>query len=131
MLRWISGSIVGYLTLSLLNERSNADAPLRLKLTFGEMPCEVGENFAEYSGWLSRSWLQDEIVNMDVLPGTLTLNRRYAFRYLKIEVVETSIRYDIRINDIYCLTVTSADIGAVPQLPEGIDKELLEEIACP
>ncbi|WP_413407916.1 sugar hydrolase [Paenibacillus amylolyticus] len=118
--------LVGYLTLSLLNERSNADAPLRLKLTFGEMPCEVGENFAEYSGWLSRSWLQDEIVNVDVLPGTLTLDRRYAFRYLKIEVVETSIRYDIRINDIYCMTVTSADIGAVPQLPEGIDTELLE-----
>ncbi|PJN61957.1 hypothetical protein PAEAM_15200 [Paenibacillus sp. GM1FR] len=118
--------LVGYLTLSLLNERSNADAPLRLKLTFGEMPCEVGEDFAEYSGWLSRSWLQDEIVNVDVLPGTLTLDRRYAFRYLKIEVVETSIRYDIRINDIYCLTVTSADTGAVPQLPEGIDTELLE-----
>ncbi|MEK4365003.1 sugar hydrolase [Paenibacillus sp. FSL M8-0212] len=118
--------LVGYLTLSLLNERSNADAPLRLKLTFGEMPCEVGENFAEYSGWLSRSWLQDEIVNVDVLPGALTLDRRYAFRYLKIEVVETSIRYDIRINNIYCMTVTSADIGAVPQLPEGIDTELLE-----
>ncbi|MEK4275244.1 alpha-L-rhamnosidase-related protein [Paenibacillus sp. FSL R7-0026] len=118
--------LVGFLTLSLLNERSNADAPLRLKLTFGEMPCEVGEDFAAYSGWLSRSWLQDEIVNVDVLPGTLTLNRRYAFRYLKIEVVETSIRYDIRINDVYCMTVTSADIGAVPQLPEGIDTELLE-----
>ncbi|GAB1154690.1 hypothetical protein YWY31_07150 [Paenibacillus illinoisensis] len=83
---------VGYVTLSLQNMRSNADAPLRLRLTFGEMPCEVGEDFSEYKGWLSRSWLQDEIINVDVLPGTITLDRRYAFRYLKIEVLETSIR---------------------------------------
>lgn len=35
---------VGYLTLSILNVNSNADAPLRLKLIFGEMPCEIGES---------------------------------------------------------------------------------------
>ncbi|MGF6352828.1 alpha-L-rhamnosidase [Paenibacillus sp. 4624] len=118
--------LVGYVTLSLLNVRSNADAPLRLKLTFGEMPCEVAEDFSTYEGWLSRSWLQDEVFNVDVLPGTVTLNRRYAFRYLKIEVLETSIRYDIQIKDIYCTTVTSASMDAVSPLPENIDEELAQ-----
>jgi len=115
---------VGYLTLSLQNVRSNADAPLRLRLTFGEMPCEVGEDFSEYNGWLSRSWLQDEIINVDVLPGTITLNRRYAFRYLKIDVLETSIRYDVQLTDLYCKTVTSADLAAVPPLRRDIGPEM-------
>ncbi|WP_337031712.1 sugar hydrolase [Paenibacillus illinoisensis] len=115
---------VGYVTLSLRNVRSNADAPLRLRLSFGEMPCEVGEDFSEYQGWLSRSWLQDEIINVDVLPGTITLDRRYAFRYLKIDVLETSIRYDVQLTDLYCTTVTSADLAAVPPLRKDIGLEM-------
>ncbi|PYE45633.1 alpha-L-rhamnosidase-like protein [Paenibacillus barcinonensis] len=118
--------LVGYVTLSLLNVRSNADAPLRLKLTFGEMPCEIGEDFATYEGWLSRSWLQDEIVNVDVLPGTITLDRRYAFRYLKLEVLETSIRYDLQLKDVFCTTVTSASMAAVAPLPASTDQELVQ-----
>lgn len=115
---------VGYLTLNIQNIDSNADAPLRLKLTFGEMPCEIGENFNEYNGWLSRSWLQDEIINIDILPGILTLPRRYTFRYLKIEIVATSIRYNVSFPDIYCTAVTSGDINQVKPLPEPVSDQL-------
>src|SRR4030042_7029273 len=52
---------VGYLKLSIKPVGSLPDAPLRIKLIFGEMPCEIAESFDDYNGWLSRSWLQDEI----------------------------------------------------------------------
>src|SRR5690606_2535703 len=87
--------LVGHLTFSLRSIGAPADAPVRLKFIFGEMPCEVAENFDHYDGWLSRSWLQDEIVNFDILPGQFTLPRRYTFRYLKIEVIAPSRKFKI------------------------------------
>ncbi len=33
------------------------DAPLRLKLTFGEVPAELATPFDPYPGSLSRAWL--------------------------------------------------------------------------
>lgn len=45
---------VGYMTFKIKATGSPQDAPLRLKLIFGEMPCEVAENFDEYNGWISR-----------------------------------------------------------------------------
>jgi len=115
---------VGYVTLSIQNIASNADAPLRLKLTFGEMPCEIGEDFEQYNGWLSRSWLQDEIITIDILPGTIQLPRRYTFRYMKVEVLSTSIRYHVSFPEIHCTTVSSGDMNAVPPLPDGLSEEL-------
>lgn len=117
---------VGYLTLSILNVNSNADAPLRLKLIFGEMPCEIGEDFDDYDGWLSRSWLQDEIINVDVLPGTITLPRRYTFRYLKIIVLASSQRYSVSFPEVHCTTVTSGDVEQVKPLPDHMSEELRE-----
>lgn len=108
---------VGYMTFKLKAVGSPADAPLRLKLIFGEMPCEMGESFDSYEGWLSRSWLQDEIINVDVLPCELTLPRRYAFRYVKLIVLETSVKYKIVVEDAYCTAVTSADRSKLQPLP--------------
>ncbi|WP_341279153.1 sugar hydrolase [Paenibacillus sp. FSL H8-0537] len=115
---------VGYVTLSIRNIDSNADAPLRLKLIFGEMPCEIGEDFADYSGWLSRSWLQEEIIHVDVLPGVVTLPRRYTFRYMKIVVLATSIRYHVSFPEIYCETVTSANVLQIAPLPAHVPEDL-------
>jgi alpha-L-rhamnosidase len=81
---------VGYIDLSIIPIGSHQDAPLRLKLKFGEMPCEIGESFENYNGWLSKSWLQEETINIDVLPSNITLRRRYAFRYLRVDVIATS-----------------------------------------
>ncbi|WP_256709685.1 sugar hydrolase [Paenibacillus sp. FSL H8-0548] len=117
---------VGYLTLAIQNVASNADAPLRLKLTFGEMPCEIGENFEDYNGWLSRSWLQDEIVTVDILPGEVTLPRRYTFRYVKIEVLSTSIRYHVSFPDVYCTAISSGDAAVVQALPAHMPEHLKE-----
>lgn len=109
--------MVGYLTMKLRPVGSPQDAPLRLKLIFGEMPCEIGEDFDSYNGWLSRSWLQEEIVYVDVLPGVVELPRRYCFRYLRVDVMNTSLKYKVAFDEISCTTVTSADLSRVEPLP--------------
>lgn len=116
---------VGYVTLKIKATGSPQDAPLRLKLIFGEMPCEVAENFDDYNGWISRSWLQDEIINIDVLPCELKLPRRYAFRYLKVMVQATSQKYKAAFEEIYCTSVSSADPKSVSPLPENLPADLI------
>jgi alpha-L-rhamnosidase len=118
--------VVGYLTMKIRPVGSPPDAPLRLKLIFGEMPCEVKEPFSEYKGWISSSWLQDEIINIDILPTELHLPRRYSFRYLKVEVIDTSAKYKVAFDEIVCRTVTSGDVSIVEELSSSIDSELLE-----
>ncbi|THF80340.1 alpha-L-rhamnosidase-related protein [Cohnella fermenti] len=117
---------VGYLTVRIGAAVGPADAPVRLKLIFGEMPCEIGEDFDSYDGSLSRAWLQEEIVNLDTVPGTYTLPRRYTFRYLRIVVLEPSRKFRITFPDIYVTHVTSGDPGRVEPLPESLPADLRE-----
>jgi len=118
--------LTGYLTVTLAGEGRGVDAPARIKFTFGEVPAEVAEPFDFYKGELSRAWLQDEVINVDVLPATLRLPRRYAFRYLKLEVMDTSPNFRVRFQDVSATAVTSAPKEA-PPLPAGTP-ELLRRI---
>ncbi|MGI9178212.1 MAG: hypothetical protein ACR2IT_10195 [Pirellulales bacterium] len=101
--------LVGYLTISLRGFERPVDAPVRLRLVFGEVPAEVVEPFDPYQGGLSRSWFQDEVVTIDDLPATLTLPRRYAFRYLQLTVVACSTHGRFGIESLRADAVTSAD----------------------
>lgn len=114
---------VGYLSMKVKPVGSPPDAPLHMRLTFGEMPVEVSEPFSDYNGWISSSWLQEESIHVDVLPGTVSLPRRYSFRYLKVEILDTSSKYKVAFDDIYCNTVTSADVNNIVPL-KSADKEL-------
>ncbi|GMK40438.1 alpha-L-rhamnosidase [Paenibacillus sp. CCS19] len=116
--------MVGYLSLVVKPVGSPPDAPLKLKLTFGEMPCEIAEPFESYQGWLSSSWLQEETIFVDVLPAELKLPRRYTFRFLKVEVLDTSVKYKVSFQDIACTTVTSGDVSKVKPLPSEVSEEL-------
>ncbi|MFC4306857.1 sugar hydrolase [Cohnella boryungensis] len=100
---------VGYVSFEVRPVGSPPDAPLKLKLTFGEMPVEMAVPFSGYDGWISSSWLQEEILFVDVLPGRVSLPRRYSFRYLKLEVLDTSPKYRVSFFNLRCMTVTSAD----------------------
>ena len=62
----------------------------------------MSENSLEYNGWLSRSWIQEEYVHVDVLPARVTLPRRYAFRYLKITMMDTSPKYKLLVKHAEC-----------------------------
>lgn len=117
---------VGYVSMQVRPVGSPPDAPLSLKLTFGEMPVEMAEPFSEYDGWLSSSWLQEETIYVDVLPARIELPRRYSFRYIKFEVLDTSKKYRVAFDDVQCETVTSADISSVTPLHH--EDSLLDQI---
>lgn len=97
----------GYLTLKVNHTGMPADAPVRLKLTFAELPAEVMTPFDPYKGGLSRAWLQDEVVTIMRLPEEVRIPRRLACRYVKIEVLAQSY-FDFVVEDFSFDAVTSA-----------------------
>lgn len=124
--------LVGKLTVSASPCGSHADAPLRLKLTFGELPCDTAIPPESYQGVLSRSWLQTEVVTLEDLPCTYTLPIRMAFRYLRVELVGQSCWYSVSFPEIYCTATTGADVTKCKALPEGTDPLLvrIDDAAC-
>ena len=118
--------LVGYVTLELSCSGSHPDAPAFLKLKFAERLKELTENSQEYDGWLSRSWIQEEYVHVDIIPARLMLPRRYAFRYLKITMMDTSPKYKLVIRHAECRTETSADWSVIKPLHCG--DELFDSI---
>jgi hypothetical protein len=72
--------ITGYFSFSVEDFGRAADAPLRIKFTFGEVPSKLATPFDPYTGGLSRAWLQDEIITISDVPSTITIPRRIAFR---------------------------------------------------
>lgn len=115
--------LTGHLAFSIEGEGRGVDAPARLRLTFGEVPAEVAEPFDPYRGALSRAWLQDEVLNIDVLPNQIRMPRRYAFRYAKIDVIATSPNFGVRFRDVQATALTSA-AGTPPPLPAGASEAL-------
>jgi alpha-L-rhamnosidase len=102
--------ITGYFTFTVLPRRSTPDAPVRFRLTFGEVPSELATPFDPYEGTLSRAWLQDEIVTLTELPATMRLPRRFSFRYLQIELLGSSRYFDFNISDMFCMATSSVTI---------------------
>src|SRR5688572_9757412 len=92
--------LTGFVTFKIEDLRAVADAALRLKFTFAEVPAEAVLPFDPYKGGLSRAWLQDEIVTISEVPSTITIPRRVAFRYVKIEVLGSSTYSDFKIADL-------------------------------
>ncbi|NOU36935.1 MAG: sugar hydrolase [Kiritimatiellaceae bacterium] len=118
--------LVGTLRLSFSDNGRHIDAPVKLRLVLGEMPAEVGEDvLLPCDTKLSRSWYQEEIVHVDVIPGVFELPRRYAFRYLRIDVLTVSgYSGEFRIDGVTCKAVTSGDEAAVAALPSSLSQEL-------
>jgi alpha-L-rhamnosidase len=112
------GHRTGYLSFRLATEGREPDAPVRLRFTFGEVPTDVAEPFYPYKGELSEAWLPDELINVDYLPQAVRMPRRYAFRYVKIEVLDTSPEFRIRFEDLKAHAVTSARGVPVPLTKE-------------
>ena len=121
--------ITGHFGFYLAGVGEAVDSPVRLKLTFGEVPGDIGVPVESYTGTLSRAWLPDEIVNVDFLPRRVELPRRYAFRYVKIEVIDTSPKFAARFSRIEARAQTSA--GARPSPLNNPDPLLrrIDEVA--
>ena len=76
---------VGHFSFSFDRVDIFVDAPVRLIIKFGEDMREINDDFSQYKGTLSKTWLQEEILNID-FPQRITMSRRYACRYIKITV---------------------------------------------
>ncbi len=117
------GHRTGYLSFHIEGVGRNIDAPARLRLTFGEVPGDVADPLHPYKGTLSESWLPEEIITIDFLPQQVRLPRRYAFRYVKVEVLSTSSSYTARFSRFQAHAVTSAT-GTVAPLPASVPASL-------
>ena len=117
---------VGYLSFKIEAFGSHFDAPAFIKLNFAENAAELDEDSGTYEGWLSKSWIQEEFLHIDVMPEKVELKRRYAFRYLKITVLDTSEKYGVSFKDITIKAVSSADLDSVKKL--GTSDSLLNRI---
>ena len=104
---------VGYVTLKLSSVGSPQDAPAFFKLKFGEIAKEMTENSDDYNGWISKGWIQEEYIHVDVLPAELKLKRRYAFRYMELEVIDTSLKWQLVIDDVVCKSVSAVQMKDV------------------
>jgi len=109
--------LTGHFSFQVKALNGTPDAPLRFKFTFGEVPSEIAVPFEPFTGTLSRAWLQDEIITVTQIPSTITIPRRLAFRYVKIELLASSPYYDFCINSMECATTTSAVNAVEPLLP--------------
>lgn len=123
--------LVGKVTLKLGFTGSHPDAPAWLRLKFAERLCELQEDAENYHGWISMGWIQQEQMHVDVLPAELTLPRRYAFRYLQIEVLDVSSKYQLTVEDAFCVETTSADESKLtPYEPADARLARLDAVGC-
>ena len=56
---------------------------------------------------------------MDVLPAKVKLPRRYSFRYMELRVIDTSAKFQLKIDGISCDTVSAVDMESVKPVDFG------------
>ena len=122
--------LVGKVTLRFGFAGAHPDAPAWLRLKFAERECELCENAEDYHGWISMGWIQQEQLHIDVLPNVLELPRRYAFRYLQIEVLDVSTKYRLTLEDAFCVATTSADQSKLESYLGAPRQAHLDAVAC-
>ena len=117
---------VGYVTMKLNSVGSPQDAPAFFRLKFAEIAKEITEDSKDYDGWISRGWIQEEFIHVDVLPVELKLPRRYAFRYMEIEAIDTSLKWQLVVEDVSCTSVSAVRIEDVE--PVKSDDEMIRRL---
>lgn len=116
---------VGYVSFKLTPVGSPPDAPVYFRLKFAEIPYEIAADSSEYNGDISRAWIQEEFMHVDIVPTVIKLPRRYAFRYMEMTVIDTSAKYKVVLSDVECTSVSSADMSVVPPLKTS-DPDLMK-----
>ncbi|MDO4329677.1 MAG: sugar hydrolase [Lachnospiraceae bacterium] len=117
---------VGYVSFTAEALGSHFDAPAYIRLKFAEVPAELMEDSDAYDGWLSKSWIQEDVLHLDILPYTEKLPRRYAFRYMQIEILDTSPKYSLKLSNIICNYASAVEMSSIE--PLGSEDEMLNDI---
>lgn len=111
--------ITGYFSFLPATLTRCQDAPVRLRFFFGELPAELNTPLDSWKGSLSRAWMQDEIVTVTEMDSIITIPRRLAGRYMKVELLGASPDFDFSIDDMYVTATTSAP-EFTPACPDGM-----------
>ena len=114
--------VVGYVSFKLNFSGSIPDSPTRLSFLFGELPCEVYYPPEHATGGL-KNWLQDDSRGYPFLPCEGRLERRYAFRYMKITRTDNAKGFDIDLTNIVCDSVSAVSMDSVAPL-KSADEQL-------
>ena len=123
--------LVGTVSLSLMDFGRVVDAPVRIRFSFAEVPLELAEDSMSAQPTVSKAWYQRETITFDEVPATVRLPRRYAFRYVKIEVVGCSPHGRFGIGGISAEAVTSADVSFLKPFKSSSKLAVkIDEIAC-
>ena len=120
---------VGYPEIEISSSGHHQDAPLYIKLQFAEIAAELGYDTEKYDGWISKSWIQEERIHIDILPATVKLSRRYAFRYLKITVISASENYFAVIEKVKVRAVSAENRTSVTSDFDREEDRRLDEIS--
>ena len=102
--------LVGHVTLKFGFKGSHPDAPAWLRLKFAERECELSENAEEYHGWISMGWIQQEQLHIDVL--------------------HVSSKYQLTLEDAFCVATTSADENKLTSYAPSSRMAHLDAVAC-
>ncbi len=122
---------VGYLDLKLGYTGSHPDAPVWLRLHFAENPAELLEDARSYKGWICSSWIEEEQIHVDVIPSQVKLPRRYAFRYVMIEVLDISSKFQLIVEQACCRAVSCVKEEELRDFePQSERLAKLDKIAC-
>ncbi|KAH8195624.1 hypothetical protein TruAng_010206 [Truncatella angustata] len=98
-----------------------------LRFTFGESPLDVTLGMDNVKTWISTSWLPDEVLNIDMCPEQVALPRRYAFRYARVDIVDTSPKYQVVFSDFTCESVSAVSQSCKLDMPQ-LQDPLLQAI---
>lgn len=101
---------VGYFFFKMWFLSTYIDAPVRMNVRFFETERELNDDYDDYKGELCKSWLQEEIINVD-FPGKYKMPRRYATRFIKITVLNTPKK--VVLSDFGFESQTSADLRSL------------------
>lgn len=114
---------VGYVSLHFKTLSSSCqDAPVRVKVFCGELPAELNTAMPErWTAGLSRAWMQDEILTVERMDTTVTLERRVACRYIKVELLAESPGFDFALDNVLFTAVSSAGEDLCSVSPECND----------
>lgn len=104
---------VGKFSIDCDSVGSPMDAPLYMRIRFVEVPSELAHTSQDYDGWLARGWIQEEYIHVDTLPFTLSLDRRYAFRYVEIKVIDTSPKWQVVFSNPQVISESSVSMKKI------------------
>lgn len=124
-----------YFEMNLECMGSLADAPALLHLKFCETKGELKEEKEEYNGWIGKGWIQEQWLHVNEFPCRISLPERYAFRFVKIKIEDTSPKYKVVFQKIKRTCVSSVDEKSVDiiqcedELLKAIDKVSIRTLA--